>query len=116
MKDIFLYVMGVTYILAGLNHFKNPKIYHSIMPPFIPAPGFMIFMSGVIEVLLGMAVMWPPTTSLAAWGIIALLVAILPPHIYMIQQKEQWPKIPSWLLWLRLPLQGLLIFWAYLYT
>ena len=116
MKDIFLYVMGVTYILAGLNHFKNPKVYLSMMPPLIPAPHFMIYLSGGIEVFLGLAVMWPPTTWLAAWGIMALLLALLLPHIYMIQKKEQWPKIPLWLLWLRLPLQGLLILWAYSYT
>ena len=113
---ISLYLMSVIYILAGLNHFRAPKIYLTIMPPYIPFPEFMVFMSGVIEVVLGAALLWPPTTSLAAWGIVALLIAILPPHIYMIQNRQNWSKIPAWALWLRMPLQGLLIFWAYSLT
>ncbi len=113
---ISLYVMGCIYILAGLNHFRVPKVYMTIMPPWIPYPQFLIFISGVIEVILGVAVMWPPTTSLAAWGIVALLIAVLPPHIHMIQNHKQWVMIPTWALWLRLPLQGALMLWAYSFT
>ena len=116
MNEISLDIMGVIYIVAGLNHFKNPKIYKTIMPPYIPFPEFMIFISGVIEVILGAGLLWPVTRILAAWGIIALLIAVLPPHIYMIQNRQQWSRIPAWALWLRLPLQGLLMLWAYSYT
>ncbi len=111
-----LYIMSAIYILAGLNHFRVPKIYLTIMPPYIPYPEFMVFISGVIEVILGAALLWPPTTSMAAWGIVALLMAILPPHIYMIQNQKNWSKIPIWALWLRLPMQAILIYWAYSFT
>lgn len=111
-----LYVMSVIYILAGLNHFRVPKIYLTIMPPYIPYPELMVFISGLVEVVLGAALLWPPTQSLAAWGIVALLIALLPPHIHMIQNRQNWSIIPVWALWLRLPLQGVLVLWAYSFT
>lgn len=111
-----LYVMALLYIAAGVNHFKNPKMYIRIIPPFFKNPSQINLFAGIAEILLGILLLYYATTSLAAWGIIALLIAVFPSHIYMLTNEKAASRIPRWLLWLRLPLQLLLIYWAYLYT
>jgi uncharacterized membrane protein len=112
-----LYIMAALYVLAGLNHFRAPSFYRPMMPTSIPWPEGGIFLSGVAEILLGAFLLWPPARSLAAWGVIAFLVAVMPVHIYMLQARDtKFKEIPDFVIWARIPLQGLLIYWAYLYT
>ena len=75
----------------------------------------MVFVSGLIEVILGILLLVPRYSSLAAWGIIALLIAVFPANIYVYQHQELFP-FPWFLHLLRLPLQGVLILWAFVYT
>ena len=111
-----LYVMAAIYILAGLNHFRAPRLYQRIIPPALPYPKTVNIISGITEFLLGVALCIPSVSSWAAWGIIALLIAVFPANIYMCINERAGFKLPKWLLLLRLPLQALLIAWAYLYT
>ena len=111
-----LYLMGVLYIVAGLNHFRNPKMYIRIIPPFFKNPSLLNKLSGFAEVLLGILLLIPATTSLGAWGIIVLLIVIFPANIYMLTNEKAGSGLPKWLLWLRVPMQFALIYWAYLYT
>ncbi|MBG43557.1 MAG: hypothetical protein CL530_06280 [Aequorivita sp.] len=110
------YLMGVLYVLAGMNHFRKPKMYERIIPPYIPAHSTLVMLSGVAEMILGFMIMNKNTQEEAAWGIIIMLIAFIPVHIYMLQNKEAAMKLPKWVLILRLPLQFGLIYWAYLYT
>lgn len=110
------YLIGVLFVLAGMNHFRKPKLYERIMPPYIPAHSAMVLLSGIAEMILGFMVMNKNTQSEAAWGIIIMLVVFLPVHIYMIQNEKAAMKMPKWVLILRFPLQFGLIYWAYLYT
>lgn len=112
MQHIGLYVMAGLYIVAGILHFVSPRTYLAIMPPYIPNPKRMVDFSGALEILLGIGLLFPQTRTLSAWGLILLLIAIFPANIYM-ATSGKFRKIPSWLLWARLPLQGLLIWWAY---
>lgn len=112
----FKALMALLYILAGLNHFANPKLYLTLMPPYIPYPEACVWLSGWAEILLGSLLCWPQVSRWAAWGIILLLIAIFPANVHMALHPEIFPTIPLWLRWLRLPLQGLLIAWAYSYT
>ncbi len=112
---ISLYIMAVVYIAAGVNHFINPAFYVRIMPPYLPYPGTLVYVSGVAEVVLGVALLFPATRSLAAWGIILMLIAFLPVHIYMLQ-ADKFSQMAPWMLWARLLLQALLIYWAYRYV
>lgn len=117
MKIILLYVMAIFYVVAGLNHFRSPQIYLRIMPPYLPQPEILNYLSGAAEVLLGLLLFWPVTRSWAAWGIIALLIAVFPANIYMYQARETvFKALPAWGLLVRLPLQLLLIVWAALYV
>ena len=115
LNTLSLYLQAVVYIAAGLNHFINPRMYLAIMPPYVPAHGLMVALSGVAEVALGVGLLFPATRSLSAWGLIVLLVAVFPANVYM-ATSDQFGNIPAWLRWGRLPLQGLLIAWAYRYT
>lgn len=110
------YLMGVLYILAGMNHFRRPKMYERIVPPYIPAHSTMVLLSGVAEMVLGFMILNKNTQEEAAWGIIAILFAFIPVHIYMLQNKDAALKLPKWLLILRLPIQLGLMYWAFLYT
>lgn len=110
------YLMGVLFVLAGMNHFRKPKLYERIMPPYIPAHNAMVMLSGIAEMILGFMIMNKNSQSEAAWGIILMLVVFIPVHIYMLQNEYAAMKLPKWVLILRLPLQFGLIYWAYLYT
>ena len=117
MKMFFLYLMALVYVLAGFNHFRSPETYLAIMPPYIPAHELMVQLSGVAESLLGILLLWPKTRRLAAWGLIALLIAVFPANYYMYQARDTaFAQFPAWVLLVRLFLQPMLMFWAYLYT
>ncbi|WNZ59596.1 MULTISPECIES: DoxX family protein [Myxococcus] len=116
MKLVLLYVLALLMVGAGLNHFRAPRMYERIMPPYLPFHGPLVFWSGVAEVLLGVGLVIPQTSPLAARGLIALFIAVLPANLYMAQHPERFRKIPPALLWLRLPLQAVLILWAWWYT
>lgn len=117
MKSTFLYLMALLYVLAGLNHFRAPDFYMPMMPPYLPAHGLLICLSGVAEVLLGILLIPKKTRRLAAWGIIALLIAVFPANVYMLQTGGAgFGDISKAALVARLPIQGLLIWWAWIYT
>ena len=116
LKTILKYTFALAFIAGGVNHFLNPKLYLKIMPPYLPWHLPLVYISGVAEVVLGAALLIPTLTPWAAWGLIALLVAVFPANLYMAMNPELFRGIPPTLLWLRLPLQGVLIAWAYWYT
>lgn len=112
----FKYLMAVFYVLAGVNHFLNPAVYLKIMPPYLPWPRFLVEVSGVFEIALGVLLLVPRCTRWAAWGLIALLIAVFPANLHMAVHPELYPEIPAAALWARLPLQAVLIAWAWVYT
>lgn len=106
--------MGALYAAAGVNHFVNPKFYLRIIPPYLPWHKMINYLSGLAEVVLGVGMFIPTYRSFAAWGIIALLIAVFPANLYMYQKGH--PKISGKFLFWRLPFQLVLIAWAWLYT
>lgn len=110
-----LYIMAAMYIIAGVMHFIKPRVYGAIMPPYIPYKKAMVFWSGVAEVVLGVGLLFDTTRVFAVWGIILMLLIFFTVHIDMITNEKHKGKFPAWLLWLRLPLQFLLMYWAYQY-
>ena len=115
-KLITRIIFGVFFVAAGINHFINPGFYLKIMPTYLPWHYALVIISGVAEVVLGVGLLIPQTRSLAAWGLIALLIAIFPANIHMATRPELYPDIPVVALWIRLPLQFLLMLWAFWYT
>ena len=111
-----LFLMSLLYILAGLNHFKNPKLYLKIIPDYLPNPSLLNQLSGLIEIIFGVLLLFSFSQKLAAWGIILMLLSFYMTHIYMIQNKKASMNLPKAFLYLRLFLQIGLIYWAYQYT
>jgi uncharacterized membrane protein len=116
MKKYLVYVMGTVYALAGINHFIMPEVYTRIMPPIFPAALMLVYVSGVAEILLGIGLCIKATRKIAAWGLIALLIAIYPVHFYMALHPDIFNNVPLAGLYLRIPLQLLFIYWACVYT
>lgn len=116
LQGLLKYLFALAFIAGGINHFLKPKLYLSIMPPYLPWHEPLVFVSGVLEILFGVLLIFPATQSLAAWGLILLLAAIFPANVHMALNAETYASIPAPLLWLRLPLQFALIAWAYAYT
>jgi len=123
LKRPLLYVMASIYIIAGITHFIIPEAFAQIVPPQLPYPLALAYLSGVAEIALGVGLLHPRTRKLAAWGIIAMLIAIFPANIYMAVSDVTVTSVfgrtldPSPAVrWGRLPLQGVLIIWAWWYT
>jgi uncharacterized membrane protein len=116
MKLIFVYIMGLLYIIAGIFHFIKPQGYLRIVPPWLPAHLQLVYISGVCEIILGLLLFPVSTRSFAAWGIIALLIAVFPANIQMTITYFHYNNPMKWLTVARLPLQAVLIWWAWMYT
>jgi uncharacterized membrane protein len=125
VKLLLLVVMGAFYVFAGVMHFVNPDFYLEIMPPYLAWHAELVFLSGVAEVVLGVAVLVPRTRRLAAWGIIALLIAVFPANLHMAVSQIRPEHAPEFMtqsmndplmVWWRLPMQGVLALWAWWYT
>lgn len=116
LKLILKYVLGVFFVLAGLYHFINPDYYLTIMPPYLPWHLFLVYLSGFFEIVLGGLLLVTKFMRIAAWGMIALLVAVFPANLHMAVNPHLYPDINPVDLWIRLPLQAVLAAWAYWHT
>jgi uncharacterized membrane protein len=108
-------VFAVLFLAVGVTHFTRTDFLMKAMPDYLPYHRELVLISGVFEIALGILLLVPPTSRLAAWGLIALLIAVFPANITMYQHPERFPYPPILLL-LRLPLQIVLLLWAYAYT
>jgi uncharacterized membrane protein len=105
--------LSLFYLVAGTLHFLRPRTYEAIMPAALPAKRELVYASGVAEIVGGAGVLHPATRRTAGWWLIATLVAIFPANVNMAVNADRFRGIPAALLWLRLPLQALLIAWAW---
>ena len=119
-KTVGLYLMAFFYLLAGINHFINPDSYAGLIPDYLPFHSLLNFASGICEVGFGIGLVFRKTRWQSAWGIILMLIAFIPAHVYFIQLNsciENGLCVAPWIGWVRLILiHPLLIIWAYLYT
>ena len=114
----FLWVYALFYVLAGCNHFLSTTVYYDIIPKWLPAHGFLIYFSGILEIILGLLLLFNKTRKLASILIILMLIAFLPAHIYMIQKAPfilGQIMVTPLIAWLRLPFQLVFIGWACYY-
>lgn len=116
-KKISYILIPLFYIGAGINHFIQPDGYYKIIPAYLPQPVFINLFSGAAEIILGILFLFSKTRTLAAYGIIAMLIAFIPAHIVMIQNGfclSNGYCLPVWATWVRLfPLQFLLMLWVW---
>jgi len=96
-------------------HFVRPKMYMRILPSYLPGHKFLVNLSGLVEITLGIALCFLANKDVAIYSIIALLTFFLPVHIHMLFDKRAAMGLPKWALILRIPLQFALMSWAFWY-
>ncbi len=120
MKTVFyragLVVQSLFYVAAGINHFWHTRMYASIMPPHYAHPVALVQWSGVAEILGGVGLLVPVSRRFSAWGILAMLAVYYDVHIFMVSHADRFAAVPVWVLYARLPLQLVLMAWAWIYT
>lgn len=108
-----LYAIALLFGVAGTAHIVWPAPFARIVPPYLPAPRMLVYMSGVAELLGAAGVLVPALRLYAGWGLILLLLVVFPANVHMALQPTDFERIPAWALYLRLPLQFVLIGWIY---
>lgn len=120
LYEISKWLLGLFYLFAGINHFWHPEFYLPLIPDYLPAKHLLNIIVGVIETALGLGVLFDITRRAAAWGIIALLLLLIPSHVYFIQIGscvDAGLCVAPWIAWLRLLIiHPLLMAWAYLHV
>jgi uncharacterized membrane protein len=116
LKIVLKYLLAAFFVAAGMYHFINPDFYLRIMPPYLPWHLELVYLSGFFEIALGLLILIPRYTRLAGWGLIALLIAVFPANIHMAVNHDNYPDVPMWFHWFRLPLQLVFIAWAWWVT
>jgi len=116
VKVSFKYLLALFLVVAGVFHFLDTDFYARMIEAFLPFARPLVYLSGLVEILLGVMLLIPRTSQQAAFGIIVLFILIYPANIYMYLHAEVFPEINEMTLLVRLPMQLLLIWWAYIYT
>ena len=113
VKVISVFVMGIFYIIVGIKHFQDPSWFVQIIPPILPYKYELVYISGFFEILLGILLMIPKFQSIAAKGLMALLICVYPANIYLAQTNGVALGISPLIAWGRLPFQFVFIGLAY---
>lgn len=82
-KILTIFVMGVMYVFIGIKHFTDPQYFLDIVPPQLPFKLFLVYLTGLIEVVGGVAILAPKTRKAGAYLLIFLLVSVFPANIYL---------------------------------
>jgi uncharacterized membrane protein len=114
-EDWGLNGMAIMYIIAGVMHFIKPKAYLRVMPRFLPAHKLLVLLSGIAEIILGIALFFEAVRNMAIIGIVLMLISFLLVHFNMLRGEKEAAGVPKWILILRIPIQFVLIWWAFYY-
>ena len=113
-QRVALFVVFFWFFFGGLAHFALTDLEVRIVPPQIPDPRDVVLITGILELAGAFGLLLPWTRRAAGWGLFLLTLAVTPANIYMLHVHDQFPQVPVWLLWLRLPLQ-LVLLWLILW-
>jgi uncharacterized membrane protein len=107
-------LLGAFFVAAGVNHFRSPRFYEAIVPPSLQHDAKRVVqVSGLAELAGGLGVLAPRTRRLSGLWLVALLAAVFPANLYMAREPERFKRMPRWALFARLPLQPLMMAWAW---
>jgi uncharacterized membrane protein len=112
------FLLAAFFVVGGILHFVFLEPYMRMVPPLLPWPMAIVWVSGIAEILGGIGLLFSPSRRLAAWGLVLLLIAVFPANIYMAVAHVHYAGLlgQSWAQWLQLPLQLPLIYWVWRYT
>ena len=113
---VFRILLAAFFVAAGANHFRTPSLYLGMMPPWLPWPLALVYVSGAAEILGGIGALVRFTRRFSGWGLMVLLIAVFPANLHVAMQGQMKGFDFSPLtLWLRLPFQLVLmagVWWA----
>ncbi len=107
------WALAAIFLTGGVMHLVKPAIYRPVMPGWLPAHDALIVVSGIAEIAGGAGLLARRTRRAAGAGLILLLVAVFPANVEMLRAYRGQSSAWATLLWLRLPLQGVLIWWTW---
>jgi uncharacterized membrane protein len=114
-RKIAVFVVAAFFCFVGVGHFTNTDFFLAIVPPYLPAPLALVYISGVFEILGGLGVLHPASRRRAGFGLLALLFAVFPANLHMALNPAEFPDITATALYGRLPLQfvfAAVVWWA----
>jgi uncharacterized membrane protein len=113
MHRFSVYLIALLFAAAGTAHFVRPSAFARIVPPYLPAPYALVYVSGAAELLGALGVLVPGLREYAGWGLLLLALVVFPANVHMALHPADFEGIPAWALYLRLPLQVALVGWIY---
>jgi uncharacterized membrane protein len=113
VKTVARCVLSAVMVAAGVLHFLRPAFFVQIVPSYLPDPGLLVAVSGLFELLGGIGLLVPFSRRWSSYGLIALYVAVFPANLNMAMHADRFAQFPAMALWIRLPLQVVLIGWAW---
>ena len=116
LKSVSIIIMSLFYISVGINHFTKPYWFLQIVPPYLPYKLKLVYISGFLEIILGVMLLIPSARFYAGWGLIILLIAVYPANIYLAQTNGAAMNTTPLIAWGRLPFQLVFISLAYWHT
>lgn len=114
LHALSLYAIAGMFVVAGVAHFVRPGTFVSLVPPYLPQARLLVYLSGAAEIAGGVGVLIPSVQAYAGWGLLLMLLAFLPVHTYMARHPSDFSAVPTWALYLRVPLQFVLMGWIYM--
>jgi len=106
--------MAVAMVFAGAAHLLMPTPFVQHLPPWVPAADALVLATGVVEIVLGAALLLrQPWRRRAGLALAVYLVAVFPANVYVAVAGIEVDGQPGgWYPWLRLPFQVLFVAWA----
>ena len=108
-KTLGVAFVTLFFLVGGIGHFVAVDFFVAIMPPYVPFPREVVWISGAIELVLAAALWVPRWRPTVGWLLMALICAVTPANIHMWLHPQQFPQVPEWALTLRLALQLVLL-------
>jgi uncharacterized membrane protein len=116
LREAMRYAMGVAFVGAGISHLLMPESFVIYLPEVVPMREAIVYISGIIEIAGGLALIAGRYRQQIGLALAAYLVLILPGNIYVavagIPEPTLGSQVAWWLPWLRLPIQAIFIWWA----
>lgn len=116
VKVLSLLCLSLFFCFIGFDHFLNPNFYLNIMPQEWPLKLEAVYISGLFEIIGGMSILYFKLRKIAGWGLITLLIAVYPANIHMAVNYHLFPDISIGMLYFRLVLQFVFLYWVFSVT
>ena len=83
LVHILALIYGIPFILIGIEHFREPQKFEDIVPKYMPFALFLVYLTGVMEILVGLGIIYPDTRELTGRLTVLFLIAIYPANFNM---------------------------------